>query len=192
MYGEDLDLCFRLQAAGWKIFYTPDTRIIHYKGESTKKGELRYVRLFYGAMLLFAEKHLTGERAGGTAPGGWLLTAGIRAAIFGRAAVGVAKRAAGQAAPALRGSARMTVQMRRRHGTSRSCPLRSKQVAIHASADASSPPRPLPLNALPCVSMARTARMNSARSCANATDSPGSSSVATVPGSQVCTAHGSG
>ena len=102
MYGEDLDLCFRLQAAGWKIFYTPDTRIIHYKGESTKKGELRYVRLFYGAMLLFAEKHLTGERADGTAPGGWLLTAGIRAAIFGRAAVGVAKRAAGQAAPALR------------------------------------------------------------------------------------------
>lgn len=58
MYGEDLDLCFRIQQAGWNIWYTPDTRIIHYKGESTKKGEIRYVRLFYGAMLLFIEKHL--------------------------------------------------------------------------------------------------------------------------------------
>ncbi len=58
MYGEDLDLCFRIQQAGWSIWYTPETRIIHYKGESTKKGEIRYVRLFYGAMLLFIEKHL--------------------------------------------------------------------------------------------------------------------------------------
>lgn len=58
MYGEDLDLCFRIQQAGWSIWYTPDTQIIHYKGESTKKGEIRYVRLFYGAMLLFIEKHL--------------------------------------------------------------------------------------------------------------------------------------
>jgi hypothetical protein len=53
-------------------------------------------------------------------------------------------------------------------------------------------PRPLPLNALPRVSIARTPRMNSARSCANTTDSPGSSYVAAFPGSQVCTDHGSG
>ena len=41
MYGEDLDWCYRIQQAGWSIHYTPDTQIIHYKGESTKKGELR-------------------------------------------------------------------------------------------------------------------------------------------------------
>jgi len=57
MYGEDLDWCFRIQQAGWKIYYTPETQIIHYKGESTKRGELQYVRHFYGAMRLFTQKH---------------------------------------------------------------------------------------------------------------------------------------
>ncbi len=59
MYGEDLDLCCRIQTAGWSIYYVPTTQIIHYKGESTKKGDLRYVRFFYGAMAHFAEKHLS-------------------------------------------------------------------------------------------------------------------------------------
>ena len=58
MYGEDLDWCYRIQQAGWSIRYTPSTQIVHYKGESTKKGDLRYVMLFYGAMLRFVEKHL--------------------------------------------------------------------------------------------------------------------------------------
>lgn len=61
MYGEDLDWCFRIQQAGWRNYYTPDTQIVHYKGMSTRKGELRYVLLFYGAMLRFVEKHLAPE-----------------------------------------------------------------------------------------------------------------------------------
>ena len=78
MYGEDLDLCFRIQKAGWKIFYVPRTQIIHYKGESTKKGELRYVRHFYGAMLLFLEKHLDTGRSR-------ILTSVLRTGIMFRA-----------------------------------------------------------------------------------------------------------
>ncbi len=56
MYGEDIDLSYRLFLAGYKNYYLP-TPIIHYKGESTKKGSLRYVRIFYGAMLIFFKKH---------------------------------------------------------------------------------------------------------------------------------------
>ncbi len=96
MYGEDLDLCFRIQQSGAGIFYTPETRIIHYKGESTKKGELRYVRLFYGAMLRFAEKHFKGDS------GGALLVLAIRMAIVARAAIGALRQAAARArGPAL-------------------------------------------------------------------------------------------
>ncbi len=64
MYGEDLDWCYRIQQAGWRIYYTPETQIVHYKGESTKKGDLRYVLLFYGAMLRFVEKHVVRRDAG--------------------------------------------------------------------------------------------------------------------------------
>ncbi|MCS7154812.1 MAG: glycosyltransferase [Bacteroidota bacterium] len=61
MYGEDLDWCYRIQQAGWKIYYVPWTQIVHYKGESTKKSDLAYVKLFYGAMLAFAHKHFAGQ-----------------------------------------------------------------------------------------------------------------------------------
>ncbi len=57
MYGEDIDLSYRIQKAGYNNYYFPDTEIIHYKGESTKKGSLNYVRLFYKAMIIFTEKH---------------------------------------------------------------------------------------------------------------------------------------
>jgi len=57
MYGEDIDLSYRIQQTGSSIIYFPETSIIHYKGESTKKGSLNYVRHFYNAMLIFSNKH---------------------------------------------------------------------------------------------------------------------------------------
>ena len=56
MYGEDIDLSYRILQAGYHIYYLPET-IIHYKGESTKKDSLRYVKIFYGAMVIFFKKH---------------------------------------------------------------------------------------------------------------------------------------
>jgi len=59
MYGEDLDLCYRVQSAGYKVFYTPVTEIIHYKGESTKRSSIDETKIFYNAMHLFVKKHLS-------------------------------------------------------------------------------------------------------------------------------------
>ncbi|MCU7525886.1 MAG: glycosyltransferase [Ignavibacteria bacterium] len=59
MYGEDLDLCYRIQKAGYKVYYVHDTQIIHYKGESTKRSSLDETRVFYEAMHLFVKKHFS-------------------------------------------------------------------------------------------------------------------------------------
>lgn len=64
MYGEDVDLSFRIQKAGYRNYYFAESTIIHFKGESTKRGSLNYVRLFYRAMSLFVKKHYSGSRAG--------------------------------------------------------------------------------------------------------------------------------
>lgn len=56
MYGEDIDLSYRLLKKGWENWYVPD-KIIHYKGESTEKSSFRYVHVFYEAMLIFFKKH---------------------------------------------------------------------------------------------------------------------------------------
>jgi len=58
MYGEDLDWCYRTQKAGWNIWYTPVTQIIHYKGESTKRSDINENRIFYDAMRIFVKKNL--------------------------------------------------------------------------------------------------------------------------------------
>ena len=57
MYGEDIDLSYRIQLGGFKNYYYSGTTIIHYKGESTKKGSINYVYVFYKAMVIFANKH---------------------------------------------------------------------------------------------------------------------------------------
>lgn len=57
LYGEDIDLCKRILDAGWKIQYTPETKIIHFKGESSKKTSLSYLHSFYNSMLIYLDKH---------------------------------------------------------------------------------------------------------------------------------------
>jgi GT2 family glycosyltransferase len=63
MYGEDIDLSYRIQKAGFENWYFADSSIIHFKGESTKKGSLNYVKMFYHAMSVFVKKHYHGSRA---------------------------------------------------------------------------------------------------------------------------------
>ncbi|MFK8045402.1 MAG: glycosyltransferase [Crocinitomicaceae bacterium] len=63
MYGEDIDLSYRLILGGYKNYYYPKTRIIHYKGESTKKSSVNYVFVFYNAMIIFAKKHFSQKNA---------------------------------------------------------------------------------------------------------------------------------
>ena len=56
MYGEDIDLSYRVLLGGWQNYYLP-YYILHYKGESTQKSSFRYVHVFYNAMLIFFNKH---------------------------------------------------------------------------------------------------------------------------------------
>lgn len=84
MYGEDIDLSYRLVLAGYTNYFLP-TPIIHYKGESTKKGSLRYVRVFYEAMLIFFKKHYPHYSKG------YYLA--VKSSIFFRASLAAAYRA---------------------------------------------------------------------------------------------------
>ncbi len=59
MYGEDLDLCYRIQKASYKVYYFHKSQIIHYKGESTKRSRLDETTVFYDAMHLFVKKHFS-------------------------------------------------------------------------------------------------------------------------------------
>ena len=56
MYGEDIDLSYKLLKKGYQNYYYPNTQIIHYKGESTSKNA-KYLGNFYGAMRIFYKKH---------------------------------------------------------------------------------------------------------------------------------------
>jgi GT2 family glycosyltransferase len=57
MYGEDIDLSYRLTLGGYKNYYFPETYIIHFKGQSTRKLSWRYIQSFYGAMFIFVRKY---------------------------------------------------------------------------------------------------------------------------------------
>ncbi|CAN5382917.1 glycosyltransferase [soil metagenome] len=85
MYGEDIDLSYRILKAGYKNYYFPETRIIHYKGESTKKSSVNYVLVFYNAMIIFARKHFSRQNAA-------TFTFIIRLAIYLRASAAIFSR----------------------------------------------------------------------------------------------------
>jgi GT2 family glycosyltransferase len=85
MYGEDIDLSYRIQKAGFKNYYFAESSIIHFKGESTKKGSLNYVKMFYKAMSTFVKKHYGSKQAG-------LYSFFIHIAIFVRAALAAVSR----------------------------------------------------------------------------------------------------
>jgi O-antigen biosynthesis protein len=85
MYGEDIDLSYRLIKGGYKNYYFPETRIIHYKGESTKKSSVNYVFVFYNAMIIFAKKHFSQKNAS-------TFSFLINIAIYLRAAIAIFNR----------------------------------------------------------------------------------------------------
>ena len=85
MYGEDIDLSYRITLGGYENWYFPDARIIHYKGESTKKSSVNYVFVFYNAMAIFAQKHFTQRSAG-------IFPALINGSIYLSAAAAIAAR----------------------------------------------------------------------------------------------------
>lgn len=71
MYGEDLDLCFRIKKAGYKIMFLPFTKITHYKGvssgikehsqeltQATKLSKIRAFNAFYNTMKIFYRKNM--------------------------------------------------------------------------------------------------------------------------------------
>ncbi len=89
MYGEDIDLSCRLLKQGYKIYYHPGTKIVHFKGESTRKSSINYVLVFYRAMAIYAKKHFR-------APGRSLLVVLLFIAIYSRAGLSIIKRLAGR------------------------------------------------------------------------------------------------
>jgi GT2 family glycosyltransferase len=74
MYCEDIDLCYRINKAGWKIYYVPESSIIHYKGESTKKNNLDYIINFNRSLYIFYKKHFQKRYI---TPIRWLILIGI-------------------------------------------------------------------------------------------------------------------
>jgi GT2 family glycosyltransferase len=61
MYGEDLDLCFRLKSGGWKIYYLPSAEAVHVKGQATQQATTRMLYAFHSAMWTFHHKHYASD-----------------------------------------------------------------------------------------------------------------------------------
>lgn len=63
MYGEDIDLSYRIKEYGSENWYFAESTIVHFKGESTKKESFKYLKMFYQAMIVFVNKHYKGSGA---------------------------------------------------------------------------------------------------------------------------------
>lgn len=85
MYGEDIDFSWRIKLAGFKNYYLPTSRILHYKGECTRKGSINYVYTFYNAMSIFSRHYFNGK-------GARLYSCCIQMAIWARAALALLQR----------------------------------------------------------------------------------------------------
>jgi GT2 family glycosyltransferase len=92
MYGEDIDLSYRITLGGYTNHYFADSTIIHYKGESTKKSSVNYVFVFYRAMIIFARKHFSQNYA-------FLFSVFIHIGIYVRASMSIGKRVASKTMP---------------------------------------------------------------------------------------------
>jgi GT2 family glycosyltransferase len=90
MYGEDIDLSYRLVLNGYSNYYIPE-RVLHYKGESTERDKVRFVKNFYGAMVIFYKKYYPRS--------GWLMSFFIRLAIGLRAFSATLSRSVGRKKP---------------------------------------------------------------------------------------------
>ncbi len=74
MYGEDLDLCYRIKQFGWRVVYNPAVTVLHVKGAASRKNSRRAIVAFYEAMRIFHDKHY---RSRTPAPVNWLVVLGI-------------------------------------------------------------------------------------------------------------------
>jgi len=86
MYCEDVDLSWRIRGAGYQNIYFPQVDLVHYKGESTRKATLSYIRIFNRALATFVRKHYTRGAARA-------FTGLLRAGIAARAVLGALRNA---------------------------------------------------------------------------------------------------
>ncbi len=82
MYGEDIDLSYRIKEKGKDIVYFPETSIVHYKGESSKRNKLKYYKMFYEAMIVYVKKHF------GNSGSSFLMLFFLKIAIYLRGGLG--------------------------------------------------------------------------------------------------------
>jgi GT2 family glycosyltransferase len=74
MYGEDIDLCYRIKQQGWRVVYQPAVTVLHLKGAASRKASTRAIAAFYDAMKIFHDKHY---RRTTPAPVNWAIDLGI-------------------------------------------------------------------------------------------------------------------